>query len=180
MELIKKHAVAITIFCLGLLLLESCSTQKRLQRSIEKHGIKESISFVGAKYPEYFRTDSVTVHDTIIRTDSIRIPGVDVSVSLRDSLDWLVHESDSLRIAVNTKTGKTRVVVEPRLIEVHDTIHIRTECPPIECPEVKKLGDNLRRDSSFPGWGWLIGVFFLGLYARKITRFIADRLVSFR
>ena len=37
------------------------SSQNKLQRRIEKHGIKESISFVTAKYPEYFKAK-----DTII------------------------------------------------------------------------------------------------------------------
>jgi hypothetical protein len=68
--------------------LVSCvSSQKKLQRRIEKHGIKESISFVSAKYPEYFESKDTTIHDTIIKVDSIIVPDIDTTVILSDSSD---------------------------------------------------------------------------------------------
>lgn len=150
-------------------MLFSCSTQKRLQRAIEKNGIKESISFTVLKYPEYFRRDSIILHDTITRTDSVLIPEMSFSAPLRDSLEFMIHESDSLRIVIDTRSNTASVRIESRFVYVHDTIPIAIPCPPIDCPDTESLSDNIKSKTTFPGWGWLLIAFCVGACFKWIT-----------
>ena len=57
----KGLLIYVVIGFIALFALSSCSSQKRLQRRIERHGIKESIGFITRKYPEYFKSKDTTI-----------------------------------------------------------------------------------------------------------------------
>jgi len=148
----------------------SCvSSQKKLQRRIEKNGIKESISFVVLKYPEYFEKTATVVHDTITEIDTIRIAPVDISAPLRDSLSFWVHNSDSLRLVIDKISGRATVSIPERVIFKHDTITIRAACPPVTMPNVDALKDNIETDSG-SDWVWYLVAFIAGGIGASIFR----------
>ena len=156
------------LFVIGILIalfFASCSSEKKLQRRVERHGIKESIGFVVSKYPEYFKSKDTVIHDTLIRVDSIIVPQIDTTVILNDSSGFWIHSSDSLTILVNKLTGKLRMNIKPRTIYLRDTVFVAVECPKIICPDCDDLKDNTKEDSNFQWW-WLIvaGVILAAFY----------------
>ena len=145
-----------------LALFTSCiSSQKKLQRRIEKHGIKESISFVSNKYPEYFETKDTVIHDTIIKVDSIIVPEIDTTVILSDSSNFYHYRSDSLTLVINKLTGSTKIRIKQKTIYLHDTTFIEVPCPEIKCPEIK---DYTKKKSRFEWWWLIVGLVVLGLF----------------
>ena len=151
-------------------ILTSCSSQKKLQRRIEKHGIKESVSFVVLHYNEYFRADSVILTDTITVFDTLEVPKIDIKANLTDSLDYLVHYSDSLRLVINKKTGVARVFMPSKTIYLTDTVVNTVVCPEVICPDVQKLQSNIKNGLEIPSFVWLLVAFLIGLYSPKIFR----------
>ena len=142
--------------------LSSCiSSQKKLQRRIEKHGIKESISFVSNKYPEYFESKDTTIHDTIIKVDSIIVPDIDTTVILSDSSNFWHYKSDSLNLIINKLTGRTKIHIKTRTIYLTDTTFIEVPCPEIKCPEIKDYTEEKRK---FEWWWFIVGLLVLGLF----------------
>jgi len=106
-----------------ILLLASCTPQKRLQRLIEKN-------------PELIKTldTKVIVNDTIIRTDTIFIQGATVEVPFNiDSLKkeyTEVYEDSLVSISLSLdslKKIKTKVHIKDRLFTRTDTIHFTKE-----------------------------------------------------
>lgn len=106
-----------------LLLLASCTPQKRFQRLIEKN-------------PELIKTldTKVIVNDTIIRTDTIFIQGAVVEVPFNvDSLKkeyTEVYEDSLVSISLSLdslKKIKTKVHIKDRLFIKTDTIHFTKE-----------------------------------------------------
>jgi len=142
--------------------LVSCiSSQKKLQRRIEKHGIKESIGFVVAKYPEYFESKDTTIHDTIIKIDSIIVPEIDTTVILSDSADFWHYKSDSLNLVIDKLTGRTKIHIKTRTIYLTDTTFVEVPCPEIKCPEIK---DYTKKEIEFKWWWVVLGLVVLGLF----------------
>ena len=140
----------------------SCiSSQKRLQRRIEKHGIKESISFVSNKYPEYFESKDTVIHDTIIKVDSIIVPHIDTTVILSDSSDFYHYKSDSLTLVINKLTGKAKIHVKTRTIYLTDTTFVEVPCPEIKCPEIK---DYTKQKINFQWWWVVVGAIAIALF----------------
>ena len=141
----------------------SCSSEKKLQRRIERHGIKESIGFVTAKYPEYFKSKDTIIHDTIIKFDSIIVPTIDTTVILSDSSDFYNYRSDSLTLLINKLTGHARIKIKQRTIYLHDTITVAVQCPEIICPDIE---DYTKERSTFKWWwvvvaGVVLAVFYI-------------------
>jgi hypothetical protein len=145
--------------------LSSCSSEKRLQRRVERHGIKESIGFVVAKYPEYFKSKDTIIHDTIIKFDTITPPQLDTVLVLSDSINFYHYRSDSLTILIDKLTGRLKMNYKPRTIYLHDTVTVAVECPQIICPDCDDLKDNTKEGSGFKWW-WLIvaGTIITGFY----------------
>jgi len=112
----KGLLIYVVIGFIALFALSSCSSQKRLQRRIERHGIKESIGFVTAKYPEYFKSKDTTIHDTTIIERRIEVPTIDTTVILSDSSDFYHYKSDSLTLLVNKLTGRVKIKIKQRTI----------------------------------------------------------------
>ena len=162
----KKTILFIAIGALTIFLMSSCaSSQKRQQRKIERHGIKESVSFVIAKYPEYFKTKDTIIHDTTIIEKVIEVPTIDTSIVLSDSSDFYHYKSDSLSILINKLTGKLKLNIKPRVVYLHDTVRIAIKCPQIICPDCEDLKDYTKEGPDFKWW-WLIvaGVVLGALY----------------
>jgi hypothetical protein len=151
----KKLFAAFVVAILIALALTSCSSEKQLQRRVERHGIKESIGFVTSKYPEYFKSKDTIIHDTLIRVDSIVVPQIDTTLILSDSSDFYHYRSDSLNIMINKLTGRLKMNIKPRTIYLHDTLYMAVPCPEIICPDCDDLKDNTKQGSSFKWW-WLV------------------------
>jgi len=150
----------ILFFCL---LFTSCaSSQKKLQRRIEKNGIKESISFVVLKYPEYFKNVHDSVHDTIIVSDTIRIKADSINVILNDSNGFLSFSDSLVSIKVNKATNKAKIVIKEREVIRIDTVSIAVECPDLICPDTESLQSNIKSESG-SGWIWYFVSFMFGV-----------------
>ncbi len=150
----------VTIF-----LMASCSSERKLQRRVERHGIKESIGFVVAKYPEYFKSKDTTIHDTTIIERMVEVPTIDTTVILRDSSDFYHYMSDSLSLLVNKLTGSVKIKIKQRRVYIHDTITVSVPCPEIISPDCDDLKDYTKKGSNFQWW-WLIlaGVILVAFY----------------
>jgi len=157
--------IFIGLIAILLFALSSCSSEKRLQRRVERHGIKESIGFVINKYPEYFKSKDTIIHDTIIKFDTIIPPQLDTVLILSDSIGFYHYRSDSLTILIDKLTGRLKLNYKPRIIYLHDTVTVSVECPQIICPDCDDLIDNTKEGSNFKWW-WLIvaGVVLGGFY----------------
>lgn len=143
----------VAIFCLS-----SCvSSQKRLQRKIEKHGIKESVSFVIAKYPEYFKTKDTVIHDTLIVKDTVIIKADTVTAFLSDSSNFLTLNNDSISLTIDKVTNKVKIVYKERIVPIEKIIYRDVECPVIICPDCDDLKDNSVIPSDFPWWLLIVG-----------------------
>jgi hypothetical protein len=159
----------ITFIILGIVaifLMASCtSSQKKLQRRIERHGIKESIGFVTQKYPEYFKGKDTIIHDTTIVERLVEVPTIDTTVILSDSSNFYHYMSDSLTLLVNKLTGSVKIKIKQRKVYIHDTIRVAVECPTIICPDCDNLKDYTKEGSGFKWW-WLIlaGVILVAFY----------------
>lgn len=151
----KGLLIFIVVSVIALFAMSSCSSQKRLQRGIEKHGIKESIGFVINKYPEYFKSKDTTIHDTTVIERLVEVPTIDTTVILSDSSDFWHHYSDSLQISLNKATGELKFKYKQKPIYIHDTITVETVCPQIICPDCDDLKDYTKKGSNFQWW-WLI------------------------
>ncbi len=78
-----------------------------MQKSINKHGQKESVSYIINKYPEYFTDNSIT--DTIHVYHEIPIPG-DTLIStfncdsifnaLKDGTEVVLNENQNLKVTI--------------------------------------------------------------------------------
>ena len=163
----KALIIFIILGIISIFFMASCSSEKRLQRRVERHGIKESVGFVIAKYPEYFKTKDTVIHDTLIRFDSVIVPQIDTTVILSDSSNFWVHSSDSLTVLVNKLTGKLKMNIKPRVIYLHDTTFVAVECPEIICPDCDDLKDNTKTGGSFKWW-WLLIAAVVGMIAHKM------------
>ena len=162
----KGLLIYVVIGFIALFVMSSCSSQKRLQRRIERHGIKESISFVTAKYPEYFKSKDTTIHDTTIIERVVEVPTIDTTVILSDSSDFYHYKSDSLTLLVNKLTGRVKIKIKQRTVYLHDTVTVSVPCPEIICPDCDNLKDYTKEGSSFQWWwlivsGVLLGAFYI-------------------
>lgn len=161
----KKIILFIALGAVVIFLMSSCaSSQKRLQRKIERHGIKESVGFVIAKYPEYFKSKDTIIHDTLTIIKEVTPPTIDTTLVLSDSSNFWIHNSDSLSIIIDKLTGRLKLNIKPRTIYLHDTITVATECPQIICPDCEDLKDNSIVPSSFPWWLVILGLVLLGAF----------------
>ncbi len=122
------------------LLFISCSSEKKLHSAIQKHGIKESVGYVVTKYPEYFKQESITIHDTLIKRDTITIEPklYDFQAEL-DSLNMFKFENEKLKLSINKNTGKGKVIIKSDTIFRIDTLYREIKCPEIVCPDIDKL-----------------------------------------
>lgn len=125
------------------LLIISCSSEKKLHRAIQKHGIKESVGYVVTKYPEYFKQESVTIHDTLIKRDTIIIePKIFDFKSELDSLNMFKFENEKLKLSINKNTGKGKITIKYDTIFRVDTLYRDIKCPEIICPDIDKLNSH--------------------------------------
>lgn len=133
--LIKLSSVII----LGLIILTSCSTEKKLQKAINKYGQKESVEYIVKKYPEYFNnylvkdTVDVIIHDTII-TQEIKLDTV--FVFNEDGTYTAENESLKLELTKLNNKLKAKVNVKPKEIiiekKVEVPIQVEKPCPDLE------------------------------------------------
>jgi hypothetical protein len=159
-----KTVFAIFVISILVFVISSCSSEKRLQRRVERHGIKESIGFVISKYPEYFKSKDTIIHDTIIKHDTIVPVQLDTMLILSDSSNFYHYRSDSLNIIIDKLTGRLKLNYKPRIIYLHDTIKVETKCPQIICPDCEDLKDYTKEGSGFKWWWLIVGGVILGAF----------------
>lgn len=98
-----------------MVILTSCTPQKRLQRLLDKH-------------PDLIHRLDTTIHDTIIHTDTITIKGDSINTSVfLDSLSTMFQNiySDSIYSLSMAKVDgkiKTKLIVKDRVVTKTDTL----------------------------------------------------------
>jgi len=124
----------------ALLALTSCNTEKKLAKAINKHGQKESVTYVVEKYPEYFKdfivrdTVEVMLRDTI----TIEATTLDTLFIIDDQDGTYVAENEALKLQIqmlNGKlkakvTGKPKEIIVEKLVEV--PVEVDKPCPDTE------------------------------------------------
>jgi len=163
----KGLIIFIVTGLVAIVCMASCSSQKRLQRRVERHGIKESVSFVIQKYPEYFKIKDTVIHDTLIKVDSVIVPTIDTTVILSDSSDFYHYKSDSLTLLVNKLTGRVKIKIKQRTVYLHDTLTVSVPCPQIICPDCEDLKDYTKESAGFKWW-WLIVAALTGAFLHRM------------
>jgi hypothetical protein len=167
------------IFLLGTL-LTSCSTEKALIRKVEKHGIKESVSLLAVRYPEYYKTEQIILHDTIRDTISVIVPGIQIDSTFSELADSLTIENDKLKIQLKKVPNGWQLSgsVKPDTIYWPIEIPFQVPCPPITCPDIDKLqtADNKWK---WVGIGFMAAVFFMWLVIYFIALISERKLPKF-
>jgi len=144
-------------FCL---LFTSCaSSQKKLQRRIEKNGIKESIGFVKDKYPEYFKSKDTTIIDTLIIRDTLRIKSDTLNAVFNDSNNVLTFSDSLVSIKIDKATNKAKIVIKEKLVPFEKIVYKETLCPEVICPDCDDLKDNTKEGFNYPYYLWIIIAF---------------------
>jgi hypothetical protein len=154
----------ILIGSIALFIFSSCSSEKKLQRRVERHGIKESIGFVLNKYPEYFKSKDTTIIDTVIINDTIIIKADTVHAILSDSSNFLLLDNDSISLTIDKTTNRIKIVYKERIVPVTSIIYRKVPCPKIICPDCDNLQDNTNKPNSFKWWWVIVGGVILGAF----------------
>ena len=142
LKLFIKVIIVGGIMALLIPFMTSCVTpQKRLQRRIERNGIKESIGFVIKKYPEYFKSKEVVKDTTLVIKDSLLITRDTITVTLADSNNLLTVDNDSIKIEIDKTTNKAKIEIKERYVYRTDTIQMSIDCPKVICPDCEDLKD---------------------------------------
>jgi hypothetical protein len=124
-----------TTILISVITLFSCNSEKKLQKAINKHGQKESVSYIVGKYPEYF-TNTLKV-DTIYRLDTIYVPQKDgVVVDPIFIHDTIYIKTKDFSANINKNTGKGTYKIPKDTLFIHDTAIVKVQVP---CPDVNKL-----------------------------------------
>jgi hypothetical protein len=127
------NLLGITI-ALILLVLTSCSTEKKLQKAINKHGQKESVGYIVNKYPEYFTSfstvDTVTIKDTVL----IPTSELDTLFIIDEQDGTYVAENEALKLEVIKLNDKLKVkgTVKPKTITIEKEVPVIVNKP---CPD---------------------------------------------
>lgn len=152
--------IQVVILLLGLLFLfaiASCSTEKRLERSIRKHGQKQSAEYFSAHYREYFDWNNTPVpliiHDTItvfVEGDSLKKDSAEIQID-----STLVLENENLLVKIKRLTEKlfdVQASSKPKEIQVPVQVDAPQQPQPkLEpCPECDPVKEKI------PWYVWLI------------------------
>jgi hypothetical protein len=134
-----------SILTLVLIILTSCSTEKKLQKAINKHGQKESVEYVVKKYPEYFNnflvkdTVEVLLKDTVIVEETF----LD-TIFVADVDGTYVAENESLKLQITKLNNKlkAKVNVKPKeiIVEKEIKVPVQIEKP---CPDLQIFQNNI-------------------------------------
>lgn len=118
--------------------LIACNSEKKLQKAINKHGQKESISYIVGKYPEYFTNTAII--DTVFKVDTVYIPAKDGVIT--DPVivhDTIYVKTKDFSAAINKNTGKGIYKIPKDTLFIHDTTVVKVNVP---CPDLAKLDTN--------------------------------------
>ncbi len=159
---------SILIILSALFMISCASSQKKLQRRVEKHGVPESIAFMAAKYPPYFKKKDTVVKDTILIHDTIVTKADTVTTFLSDSSGFLTLNNDSINLTVDKATNEVKIVYKEKKIPYAKIVYRDVACPEIDCPDC----DNLVLDKKGPSYIWYVLVFLLGFYTPKLFKLL--------
>jgi hypothetical protein len=155
----------VILILLLIALLSSCSTEKKLKKAINNHGQKESVAFIVATYPEYFKRDSIIIKDTIRQEIPIYLPEYVIDSTFADLADSLVIENDKLRVQLRKVPTGWQLSATSKADTLYKFIEIPIEvpCPPITCPDIDKI------QIHFNKWPWVFIGFILGIIFTLLT-----------
>lgn len=143
-----KYRLGIVFIILTLLGLTACSTEKKLQKAINKHGQKESVTYVVENYPEYFKsfivkdTVEVMLHDTV----TIEATTLDTLFIIDDQDGTYVAENDALKLQITKLNNKLKATVlgKPKEIIVEKEVKVPVEVDK-PCPDMITFYEDLNK-----------------------------------
>lgn len=123
----------------SVLFTSACSTEKKLHKAIQKHGIEESITYIVSTYPKYFEQEAITIKDTIYVDKIIEVEKTYDFTATIDSLKSLyTFKNDKVTFKLDKKTNKVNFAIKDSIV-YKDTIINVVDCPTIVCPDIDKL-----------------------------------------
>jgi len=134
-------------------ILYSCSAEKRISKFVKKKGPKEVIAVIAIEYPEYLKTDSVTIEKVKEVPVEVKVPEYihdTVYKSKSDTINlcqFFTYSDNRLSMTITTKKGKTRVSYKINEVIIRDTVSVYIKetaaCPP--CPTVDVINSLQKR-----------------------------------
>lgn len=157
-----------------ILLLSSCSIQKRADKALKRIGADPLLTSIKNKHPEKFYTDTTPRFVTITKVDTFEIVTNQVLVDtfitqIKDTCD-LSYEDSNIFISINGSSIKYKIKSKVKKIVSPPKVHT-IKCP--DCPPVPKPPkEPVTKNNSLL---WIIGIilsFSVGLllgvkYAKK-------------
>jgi hypothetical protein len=155
--------ITLLIFFFGLMLMASCSSEKKLSKAINNHGQKESAAYFVKHYPEYFKSDTVIIFDTI----TVIVPEHTIDTTFIELRDTIIIENEKIKVVLKkTEDGwSLSGTVKENIIEVPT----ETICPPVICPDITILPAPNKWNWFLRGIcvGMILCAFFIFLFAKK-------------
>lgn len=108
-----------------------CSPIKRLEKAVNKVGVKESIEHLTEKYPEYF---SIRYKDVVVTNiDTIFVQEKDGTIVTNVIHDTIYFKDKNLEFKINKTTGKGNYKLPKDTIVEYDTVkvNVATKCPEV-------------------------------------------------
>jgi hypothetical protein len=162
----KPSTYQITFYSLMLMLLtllwlsvSSCSSEKKLQKAINNHGQKESLTFFVKNYPEYFRQDTVIIRDTI----AVIVPERFIDTTFVELRDTIILENEKIKVVLQKVDNGWQLSGTAKADTIYHPIEL--PCPPIHCPDIEKL-------QTTSNW-WHLAYFILGAVTALIFVWLA-------
>lgn len=154
-----------------LILLTSCSIQRRADGALKRIGADPLLSSIKREYPGKFYTDTTPRYVTITKVDTFEVVTKEVSVDtlIRDTCNLTYDDSN---ISLIVKGSKLKYTIKPKIKTVVSPPKVHTiKCP--DCPPVPKPPkEPIKKNKTYI---WIIAViasFAIGLllgvkYAQK-------------
>jgi hypothetical protein len=117
------------------LAMTSCNPEKKIKRSLNKNGVRETATYIAKNYPEYFKRDTIRLRDTIKEKVPVYIPAIEKDSSAKADTakcKELFYSDKHLTFAYNTDSngiGKTHYKIHDRTITKEVKVPVYIEVP---------------------------------------------------
>ena len=157
-----------------LILLSSCSIQKRANKAIKRIGAKPMLSSLVLNYPELFENKDSIIYATIHDTVNVIVNTIDHDTTLINQPCEALDYNDS-KVSINYYNGHLSYVIKERkalhIIDKQVAVpHVCAPCPTMQVVEqVKKdLAPN-KINHFYKSWFWLTILLLLGYFLKKMV-----------